>query len=279
MANCWPLIREPATCEGPSSREQGCADSTSIAATRSDQAVEPSPTRASAGPGAPSPIAPVAGLLEPGTPVRLELSPAATCEARVISSANASLTVELLHQPPPGILGEGSVLKIVSPLSWGSYEWLCVESSSFEMRAEIRLLGSPTFVPRRWDSRTAVQLSAHVRLFSDGTLGRPHNFVVTDLSSGGLKLEGRLLLLTGDCVEVTMELPAEEPSSTALVSVLGRVVRVSREIHDCEPDGMQAHIQFIGGQLEAVASLDDFKARQLGSRRSLGGQALATREA
>jgi PilZ domain len=203
----------------------------------------------------------------------------ATCEALVASSANGSLTVELLHQPPPGVLGEGSVLEMFSPLSWGTYEWLCVVSSSSDVTAEIRLLGSPTFIPRRSDVRTAVDLPADVRLFSDGALGRPHSFVVTDLSGGGLKLEGRLLLLTGDCIEVTMELPAEGRPSTVLVKVLGRVVRVSRESHEGEADGMQAHIQFIGGQVEALESLNQFRAQQPAARRHLGGQVLAHRPA
>ena len=207
----------------------------------------------------------MARLLEAGTRVSLELSPAATCEAQVVSCAGGSLALDLLHEPPPGILGPGSVLAMFTPLSWGSYEWLCVVDSSSETKAEVQLLDGPRFIPRRSDPRTEVDVPADVCLLSGGTKGSPHQVVVTDLSSGGLKLEGGPLLLMGDAIEVTMELPGEKPPTTVRVSLLGLVVRVYQDDLDGKPAGM--HVQFLGGQIEEVEALEGYRARQLKGRR------------
>ena len=209
----------------------------------------------------------MARLLEPGTRVRLELTPANTCEVQVASCTGGSLSLDLLEPAPPGFLGEGSVLVMFSTLSWGVYEWLCVVGSSSETKAGVQLLDGPRFTPRRSDPRTDVDLPADVCLLSGGAKGPPHQAVVTDLSSGGLKLEGDSRLMIDDAIEVSFELPAEGHTSTVLISVLGIVVRVYQDDDDGRPGATKVHVQFIGGQLEAVEALESFRARQLKARR------------
>jgi hypothetical protein len=202
-----------------------------------------------------------------GTPVSLEVAGTNDCDARVTFCEGGRLTLELVDELSKGTVQEGSVVGMSSPLSWGQYRWLCIVGSLSDREVVIQLLDGPTFVPRRSDPRAGVEMPADIRLLYRGDLGQPHQVVITDLSRGGMKVEGALLLLSGDIVDVTMDLSPEGATAPLSVSALGRVVTINRENRGGGPDKMQAHIQFIGGQLEAIEALDRFIEERLKGRR------------
>ena len=92
----------------------------------------------------------VAGPLESGIRVSLELPEAGTCVAVVSETAQSSLTLDLLDDLPDGELEPGSTLDLFMPRPEGIYHWLCSLSSlPLGQRAELELLGSPMVVQRR----------------------------------------------------------------------------------------------------------------------------------
>jgi hypothetical protein len=204
----------------------------------------------------------MAGPLEKGARVRLELSPTSAYEALVTFCGGGSVTLEPPGKLPLGALTEGTVVAMVNPLSWGMYKWLCVVAKGTETTIEVQFLDGPTFIPRRNDPRTNVDLPASVSLVFEDKKSTARRAVVTDISSGGLKLKG-LSLRSGDAIEVTIDLPANASRPAATVSVLALVVMV---YHDASVGsgaaGAHAHVQFIGGQDAEVAALDAFAAYQ-----------------
>ena len=216
-------------------------------------------------------VAAIAGPLEAGARVGLQLPQAGTCVAQVASCDGRSLILELVDESPPGKdlgdLEDGSVLDLFMSLSWGMYKWLCIVSGQpSERKAEVQLLDAPMFIQRRLDPRVGVGLPAQVRPVRLVTLGEAHQALVADLSHGGLKLEGGKQLRAGDVIEVTMELSATSSSFNATVSLMGRVLVAYPSSKSAEPGHTDAHVCFLEGQPEAIEAVDRFVAQQLKCR-------------
>jgi hypothetical protein len=196
-------------------------------------------------------VAAIAGPLEAGARVGLQLPQAGTCAAQI----------------PSGHLEEGSVLDLFMSLSWGMYKWLCIVSCQpSERKAEVQLLDAPMFIQRRLDPRVGVGVPAQVRPVRSATLGEAHEAVVADLSHGGLKLERAKQLRAGDVIEVTMELSATSISFSAMVSLMGRVLMAYPSSKSAETGHTDAHVCFLEGQAEAIEAVDRFVAQQLKCR-------------
>ena len=150
-------------------------------------------------------VAAIAGPLEAGTRVGIELPQAGARAAQVAACDGKTLMLELLEELPTGTLEEGSVIDLTMSLSWGMYKWLClVCSQPSERKAEIQLLDAPMFIQRRLDPRVGVGVPADIRTVRSAVLGQPHEAIVADLSHGGLKLEAAKQLRAGDVIEVTI---------------------------------------------------------------------------
>ena len=67
----------------------------------------------------------LAGPLENGMRVSLELPEAGTCVAVVSQRGQSSLTLDLLDDLPDGELEPGSTLDLFMPRPEGIYHWLC----------------------------------------------------------------------------------------------------------------------------------------------------------
>jgi hypothetical protein len=208
----------------------------------------------------------IAGPLEPGSQVGLQLSQARSCAAQVASCDGRELILELLDEVPAGALEEGSVADLFMSLSWGMYKWLCIVSSPpSERKAEIQLLDAPMFIQRRLDPRVGVGLAAQVRPVRSAAIGEPHEAMVADLSHGGLKLEGAKQLRAGDVIEVATELSATLISS-GTVSLMCRVVMAYPSAKHPGLGRTDAHICFLEGQQQAIEAVDRFVAQQLKCR-------------
>jgi hypothetical protein len=213
-----------------------------------------------------TPAGAIAGPLEPGAQVGLQLPQAETCAAHVTSCDGRALILELVDELPAGALEEGSVADLFMSLSWGMYKWLCIVSSQpSERKAEIQLLDAPMFIQRRLDPRVGVGLPAQVRPVRSAVLGEPHEAMVADLSHGGMKLEGAKQLRAGDVVEVATELSATL-NSTGMVSLMCRVVMAYPSSKHPGPGLTDAHMCFLEGQQEAIEAVDRFVAQQLKCR-------------
>jgi PilZ domain len=189
----------------------------------------------------------IAGPLEPGSQVGLQLPQAGSCAAQVASCDGRELILELLDEVPPGALEEGSVADLFMSLSWGMYKWLCIVSCQpSERKAEIQLLDAPMFIQRRLDPRVG-------------------EATVADLSHGGLKLEGARQLRAGDVIEVATELSATLISS-GMVSLMCRVVMAYPSAKHPGRGRTDAHICFLEGQQQAIEAVDRFVAQQLKCR-------------
>jgi PilZ domain len=208
----------------------------------------------------------IAGPLEPGSLVGLQLPQAGTCAAQVGSCDGRSVILELTDDLPAGALEEGSVADLFMSLSWGMYKWLCIVSCQpSERKAEVQLLDAPMFIQRRLDPRVGVGLPAEVRPVRSAALGEPHEAMVADLSHGGLKLEGAKQLRAGDVIEVTTDLSATLIPSGP-VSLMCRVVMAYPSSKHSGPGRTDAHICFLEGQQEVIEAVDRFVAQQLKCR-------------
>jgi hypothetical protein len=195
----------------------------------------------------------VAGPLEAGVRVSLELPEAGTCVAVVSDTAQTSLTLDLLDDIPEGELEPGSMLDLFMPRPEGIYHWLCSLSSlPLGQRAELELLGSPMLVQRRSRLRVDAALQAQVRRLRSGRRGPAREMTVADLSPGGMKLDGPMPLTTGDTVEVTVDLGTP-------VKILGRAVMA----YPTANGTCTAHVSFVDGQREALDVVDSFLAYRL----------------
>jgi PilZ domain len=208
----------------------------------------------------------IAGPLEPGAQVGLQLPQAGTCAAQVASCDGRALILELVDELPEGALEEGSVADLFMSLSWGMYKWLCIVSCQpSERKAEVQLLDAPMFIQRRLDPRVGVGLPAEVRPVRSAAIGEPHEATVADLSHGGLKLEGAKQLRAGDVIEVTTDLSATLISGGE-VSLMCRVVMAYPSAKYVGPGRTDAHICFLEGQPEVIEAVDRFVAQQLKCR-------------
>ena len=209
----------------------------------------------------------IAGPLEVGARVGLQLPRTGTCAAEVTFFDGRGLGLELKDEIPEGGLEEGSVVDMFLSLSWGMYKWLCIVISyPSDHKVEVELLDAPMFIQRRLDPRVGVGLTAQVRPVRSASLGQPYEAVVADLSHGGLKLEGAKNVRAGDVIEVTMELSATLISFVGLISVLGRVVMAYPSPHNAEVAATDAHVCFLEGQQKAIEAVDQFVAQQLKCR-------------
>ncbi len=159
----------------------------------------------------------VAGPLENGMRVSLELPEAGTCVAVVSETAQTSLTLDLLDDLPDGELEPGSTLDLFMPRPEGIYHWLCSLSSlPLGQRARARAVGLANGGPTPCSAqRVDAALEAKVRRTRSERRSPAHDMTVADLSHGGMKLEGAFQLGIGDTVEVTVDLGTQCRSSAA----------------------------------------------------------------
>ena len=200
----------------------------------------------------------VAGPLEAGVRVSLELPEAGTCVGVVSSKGmstegQASLTLDLLDELPEDEVDLGSTIDLFMPRPEGIYHWLCsLSSPPFGQRAQLELLGSPMVVQRRSRQRVDAALNAKVRRIHSARRGPARDMTVADLSHGGMRLEGPFQLSTGDTVEVSLDLGTP-------IQVVGRAVMAYPS-----PNGKwTAHLSFVDGQREALDVVDSFLAYHL----------------
>jgi hypothetical protein len=186
--------------------------------------------------------------------------------AHVTSSDGKTVVLELLDAPGEGAPEAGAVVEMFIQLAMGVYKWLCLVSCSAGNKVEVQLLDSPKFVMHRLEPRVVAELPAEVRSLLPDSKGLPHDAVVTDLSSGGLKLEGAQHLRADETIEVTVQLFAASTPSEGTISIMGRVVTAYPSTHSNEPGSTDAHVSFIDGQQEAMELIDRFIADQLERR-------------
>ncbi len=207
----------------------------------------------------------IAGPLAHGVRVKLQLPGlprVAPLQAQVVSCAATAVVVEL-DEPAPAV-DEGVVADLFMPLSWGIYKWLCLASCQpGEQKAELELLDAPVFVQRRLDPRVGVALPAEVRALRGGRRTAPHDALVADISRGGLKLSRGRMLRTGDRVEVSVHLPGAHGAFASAICLLGRVVMAYPSPQPAGPGLTDAHVCFLDGQPEALATVARFVAQQL----------------
>ncbi|HET9060165.1 MAG TPA: PilZ domain-containing protein [Acidimicrobiales bacterium] len=209
----------------------------------------------------------IAGPLEAGSRVGLQMPAGGTCKGTVLCCDGRNLILEFDEEIAEGSLEEGSVLDLFLSLSWGMYKWICIVSCEpGERKAEVQLLDAPMFIQRRLDPRVGVGISATVRPMRSDDVGQPYQAVVADLSHGGLKLEGARQLRAGDAVKVTMELSATLVSLVGEISLLGRVVMAYPSRHCNDYGAVDAHVSFFDGQEKAIEAVDHFVAQQLKCR-------------
>ncbi|HYA44295.1 MAG TPA: PilZ domain-containing protein [Acidimicrobiales bacterium] len=203
-------------------------------------------------------LAMMAGPLQVGVRVGVQLSQGGTSLAIVVSCTDRVITLELLGDLPCGTLEEGSIAELLMPRSVGLYKWLCMVSSPpCPPEVEVQLLDGPLFIQRRLDPRVGAKLPVEVRPIRAARRGAPHRALIADLSRGGLKLEGSKPLRNGDTIEVTMEL------GNVTVAMLGRVVMAYPSPVLSEPGSTDAHVRFLDGQRRGIEAVDRYVAQQL----------------
>jgi hypothetical protein len=214
-----------------------------------------------------SAASPPVGPLSPGSRVTLGVADTGPVAAHVASSDGKTFVLELLDAPGEGALEAGAVVEMFIQLAMGVYKWLgLVSCSPADKKVEVQLLDSPRFVMQRLEPRVVAELPAEVRSLLPDSKGLPHHAVVTDLSSGGLKLEGAQHLRADETIEVTVQLFAAPSGSEGTISIMGRVVTAYPSTHSNEPGSTDAHVSFIDGQQEAMEVIDRFIAEQLKGR-------------
>ncbi len=207
------------------------------------------------------------GPLSAGSRVSLQLTPGASFAAQVTSGDGRTVSLELLEVPPEGSLETGSVVEMFIPLDMGVYKWLCIVSSNPSPNvAEVQVLDAPMFVPRRPTPRVLAELPADVRALLPQSKGPVHKSVLTDLSIGGMKLEGCQHLSAEDTIEVTVRLAARSTDSDETISIMGRVVMAYPSNRSKVGGSTDAHVSFIDGQEEALEIVHRFVAEQLKRR-------------
>ncbi len=207
------------------------------------------------------------GPLSAGSRVSLQLTPGQSFAAKVTSGDGRSIALQLLEVPPDGSLETGSVVEMFIPLDMGVYKWLCIVSSHPSAnQAEVQVLDAPMFVARRPTPRVLAELPAEVRALLPESKGPARKAVMTDLSIGGMKLEGCQHLSTEDTIEVTVRLAGRATAIDETISIMGRVVMAYPSNHSNDPGSTDAHISFIDGQQEPLDVVGRFVAEQLKRR-------------
>lgn len=213
----------------------------------------------------------VAGPLDIGARVGLQLPKLGTRAAAVTSCDGRQLSLELDDVLPEGSIEEGSVIDLFLSLSWGMYKWICIVSCApGDRKAEVQLLDAPMFIQRRLDPRVGVGIAAEVAPLRSANRGPSHQAVVADMSHGGLKLEGARQLRAGDVVEVTVDLSATLVSFVGAITLVGRVVMAYPSVHSDDIGCTDAHVSFLEGQQKAIDAVDHFVAQQLKCRWKAG---------
>ena len=185
--------------------------------------------------------------------VSLELPESGTCVGVVTTAHDNTVALELLDDVPDGELPGGLTLDMFMPRPQGIYHWLCALSSPPEgQKAEVELLGEPTFVQRRVGPRMESTAQAQVRRIRSGRRGRVQPALVVNLSRGGLKLQGPFQASTGDTVEVSVDLGQR-------VALLGRAVMA----YPLSEGTWATHVSFLPGQRDALDALDGYIAQRL----------------
>ncbi len=236
--------------------------------TGADQASKPSPEGPPPRAMAQEALVPRAvGPLSAGSQVSLQLTPGASFAAQVTSGDGRAVSLELLEVPPEGSLETGSVVEMFIPLDMGVYKWLCIVSSNPSPNtAEVQVLDAPMFVPRRPNPRVLAELPADVRALLPQSKGPVHKAVLTDLSIGGMKLEGCQHLSVEDTIEMTVRLAATSAATEEAISIMGRVVMAYPSNRSKDGGSTDAHVSFIDGQQEAVEVVHRFVNEQLKRR-------------
>jgi PilZ domain len=207
------------------------------------------------------------GPLSAGSRVSLQLTPGASFAAQVTSGDGRTVSLELLEVPPDGSLETGSVVEMFIPLDMGVYKWLCIVSANPSRNAaEVQVLDAPMFVPRRPNPRVPAELPAEVRALLPQSKGPAHKAVMTDLSIGGMKLEGCQHLSAEDTIEVTVRLTARSITTDETISIMGRVVVAYPSHRSPDGGGTDAHVSFIDGQQEPLDAVERFVTEQLKRR-------------
>ncbi|MGH9105968.1 MAG: PilZ domain-containing protein [Acidimicrobiales bacterium] len=201
----------------------------------------------------------MAGPLQPGARVSLELPEAGTCVAVVASKRQALVRLNLLDELSEGDLPAGSTLELFMLRGEGIYRWLCLLSSPpADQEAEVELLSTPVLVQRRTGHRLGAELEATVRRIHSARRGPAHLVVVADLSLGGMKLVGPFRLSTGDTLEVTMDIGPQ-------VRVRGRAVMA----YPTTPGTWAAHVSFLEGQRDVIEQVGGYIAQQFRDHRKV----------
>lgn len=209
-------------------------------------------------------VAAIAGPLEAGSRVGLQLPLIGPCAAQVVSCDDRTVVLELQDEIAEGSLEEGSVVDLLLSLSWGMYKWICVVSRSpADRKSEVQLLDAPMFIQRRLDPRVGVGIAAEVRSVRSASRSQAYPAVVADLSHGGLKLEGARQLRAGDIIEITMGLSATLIDFVGSITLVGRVVMAYPSHQNDDLGSTDAHVCFLDGQQKAIAAVDHFVAQQL----------------
>jgi hypothetical protein len=198
----------------------------------------------------------------------LQLAQLGSFAAKVVSGDGRSVSLQMVEVPPDGSLETGAVVEMFIPLAMGVYRWLCLVSSVRSGgAAEVQVLDAPMFVPRRPNPRVLAELPAEVRTLLPQSKGPAHRAVVTDLSKGGLKLEGCQQVGIDDTIEVTARLAALPSLPGETISIMGRVVMAYPSATSSETGGStDAHVAFIDGQQEALDAVERFVSDQLKRR-------------
>ena len=191
--------------------------------------------------------------LQLGMRVSLELPEAGTCVAVVTRTERHVVGLELLDDIPDGDLPSGLTLDLFVPRPQGMYHWLCtLTSPPLDQKAELELIGKPTFVQRRLTQRMDSSAQALVRRLRSGRKSKAQPAVVVNVSRGGMKLQGPFQASTGDTVEVSVDLDQK-------VALLARTVMT----YPLEDGAWATHVSFLPGQREALEALDEYIARRL----------------
>jgi hypothetical protein len=194
--------------------------------------------------------------LQPGTRVSLELPEAGTCVGVITSADDQVVALELLDEVKDNELPGGLTLDMFMPRPQGVYHWLCtVAAPPLGQKAELELLGKPTFVQRRLGQRMESSAQAQVRRVRSGRKTKAQPALVVNVSRGGMKLQGPLQASTGDTVEVSVDLGRH-------VTLLGRTVMA----YPLEAGTWTTHVSFLPGQRDALEALDNYIAERLRER-------------
>jgi hypothetical protein len=157
--------------------------------------------------------------LKKGIRVGVEVPDGGTYVAVIERIEGRIVDVELLDDVPEGALRPDHVVNVFVPRPAGLYCWLSkVIGQSRRTTLSLNMMHPVRVQQRRRHVRVEVDLPAVVRRVRGGRRGRAQTVRIADLSVGGLKLIGPVILATVDTVVIDTDL-GQGP-----VSLDGRVV-------------------------------------------------------